>query len=169
METGNHTVRTLLGVQLYEITDNYLFKLREKQKIPENIFKFLPKYTLNEKNNKCPTLSDFYLQYMGFSYKDEPQKFLIFNLDTIDSLLKEEIDNAGCDDLFKNFNFEHILSVFTPHTEEDLMHHIIPTTNYIVVEINYDITFDDYSGGYDGDSTIRIVGYLNEKLEIVYY
>ena len=171
MEEGISKVRCLLGVQLYELSNKYISELRKKHKTNESIFKLLPEYTINtnEKGGNSPILANYFLQFVDY-FKDENLiKYLLFDLITIDNLLLEEISNTGAEDLFKDFDFIKILSFFTPHNDYDMSRYITPITRYLIVEITYDISYDHYSGGYDCESNVNIIGYLNENLEPHYY
>ena len=87
---------------------------------------------------------------------------------TADALLQEEIDNDGID-LFKNFNFKHLFRFFKPEPEENFRNFRIPITNYLVVELTYIVSYDHYSGGYDCEMEIDVVGFLNSMLQIQYF
>lgn len=41
------TVKALLGVELFEFPENFIYELRQKQKKQNKVFKYLPKYTIN--------------------------------------------------------------------------------------------------------------------------
>lgn len=171
MENGMTTLKTLMGVELYEISNNYIFKLREKQKNHNYVFNYLPKYTINtnETANNRPILAENFHQWVGSFLQEKSEKYLYFNLKTLDNNLQQEIDNSGIEDLFKIFDFKKILSFFTPHTEDDLSKFLVPTTYYLVIEITYDSSYDGFNGEYECDVIVDIIGYLNSNLEIYYF
>lgn len=164
----NNTHLALLGItNFYEISSNYIYKLREKNPKPENIFSNLPRYTINKNENANNKIieAEYYLQFVGCS-EDEKEKYLMFDFETIDSLLSNEISNCGYDNFFEDVDFSKILSKFKPYTEDDLMHFVLPNTNYIVIELEYFSSYS-YDGGWDTDMNIDIIGYLNDNMELI--
>ena len=164
-------VESLLGVEYYKISENYIAQLREKRVNWENVFKILPEFTTNtnEDQHNQPMLAEFFHQFQGWYEVEEPKIFIFFNLKTIDNLLQEEIDNTGIDDLFRDYDFEKILSVFKPYTDYDLKHMIIPRIEYLIVKQIYDTNYDYYNGGWECDAEFQIIGYLDNKLNKNYY
>ncbi|MCK9415844.1 hypothetical protein M0Q97_04220 [Candidatus Dojkabacteria bacterium] len=158
----------LLGItNFYEISAKFIYELREKHPKPENVFPNLPSYTINKNKDAHNSIIDAscYMQFVG-CFKDEEDKYLMFDFKTIDSLLKEEISNCGYDEFFKDVDFSEILSKFKPYTEYDLNHFVLPDTNYIVIELEY-ISSYDHDGGWDTDMNINIIGYLNNNMELI--
>jgi hypothetical protein len=168
---GVTRIKCLLGVELYEISNNFIYKMREAHKKPDEVFDYLPTYTLNtykDQHNR-PMLADCFHQFIGLFDNEKNEKYFYFNLETLDSQLKEEIDNAGIEDLFKKFDFLKILSHFTSHSEDDLSKMVFPTVNYLIVELTYDVSYDYYNGGYDCDLDVDIIGYLDGNLQTKYF
>lgn len=174
MREGTTKHLVLLGIELYEISEKLIYDLRNSEpRKPDNVFEHLPEYTINTnpgaKNQPVP--AKYFHQFLGFNFDEnkECQKYLYFNLKTADALLQEEIDNSGIDSLFKDFNFKHLFRFFKPEPEENFRNFRIPFTNYLVVELRYTTSYDHYSGGYDCDMEIDVVGYLNSMLQIQYF
>jgi len=163
----NGTVKALLGVELYEFSEKFIYELRQKQKKQDRVFEHLPTYTINENKgaNGRPVEAYWYLQYAGIFEDNYSLKYLFFDLSSLDSLLNEEISHDGIEELFKEFNFQKILSVFTPATEDDYIKFGFPTTHYIIVELTYETSYD-HEGGYDCNLYVDITGYLDDNLEI---
>jgi hypothetical protein len=161
----NTKILTLLGVDLYEISENFIHELRQKQHNENKIFEFLPEYTINTnpKQNNQPVQANWFHQFVGCVESRENIKYLYFKLNTLDAALYNEMSNAG-DDLFKDFDFKQILSVFTPEPEENLMKFSTPITNYLVVEIEYISSY--YDGAYECDINISIPAYLDSDMQI---
>lgn len=159
MKEGVSKVQCLLGVEYFEISDNFIYNLRENHKRVDKVFDFLPKYTLG--GNNQIVLAEYYHQFVGFEKKEKPEFYPYFNLKTMDNLLQEEIDNAGCEDLFKEENFLKHLMKFLPEKQENISNFVFPRTNYLIVELTYITSQDHHSGGYECDMEIEIVGYLS--------
>jgi len=172
MKEGITKHRALLGVELFEVSNDYIFKLREGHPDPHRVFKLLPEYTLNsnkgEKFNHMILAEDHH-QWVGHfePTKENNEKYLYFNLKTIDNLLLEEINNSGMECLFDEFDFQKILSKFKPQSTKDATNLIFPIVNYLIVDIDYQISYDHYSGGYECDDIyVNIVGYLDNNYQI---
>jgi hypothetical protein len=160
----------LLGItNFYEISSNYIYMLREKSHRPENVFSNLPKYTINTNKDAHNQIIDteYFLQFVGTFKEEETSKYLMFDFVTSDSLLAEEISNCGYDEFLKDFDFKEILSKFKYYNEEDFTHFTLPNTNYIVIELEYFSSEDYVNGGWDTDMNINLVGYLNNKMELI--
>jgi hypothetical protein len=168
MREGIHKIKALLGIELFEISNNFMYKLRNSHPDPDDVFDFIPKYTINtnQEQHHQPMLAEYYMQFIGIVESESYNtKFLCFNVVPIDATLKEEIDNAGVEDLFKSFDFKKILSNFTPQCEDDISNFVFPHMSYLVIEMTYDVTYDHYGGGYDCEMELDIIGYLNNDLE----
>jgi hypothetical protein len=169
---GISKIKCLLGVELYEISDKFIYNMRIAQKNRQDVFKNLPKYTINTndaQHNQVVTAEEFH-QFVGLFPNDTKNDFYVyFNLNTLDRTLQEEIDNAGIEDLFKKFDFLKYLIKFVPQSEDDLSKFVFPRTNYLIVELTYDVTYDHYNGGYDCDMDVDITGYLDSNLNAIYF
>jgi len=168
MREGTSKHLALLAVELYEISEKFVYELNNKQHDSQNVFDHLPEFAINgnETANKQPIPARYYHQFMGQLEPDgDGEKFLFFNLGTQDSVLQEEINNSGYDDLFQDIDFEQVLNNFTPEPQENITGFVIPKTNYLVVELTYITSYDHYSGGYEYDMEIDIVGYLDYNLQ----
>lgn len=169
LEMDNKT-KCLLGVEVHKISAKYIYELRQAHNRHEDVFGFLPQYTINTNKgaNKQPIVAEYFHQFIG-GFADEEAEYLYFNLNTIDRHLDEEISQAGSDEIFNNIDFEKILSVFTPQSEDDLRKFVFPKINYLVVELEY---VGGYCEGiYELDEVlINIVGYLDpHTLELKKY
>lgn len=168
MKEGISKHLALLAVELYEISEKFIYELREKQHQSQDVFDYLPEYTINknEKVNNQPIPARYYHQFVGsLEPQDDGEKYLYFRVMSPDTLLDHEISEAGFEDLFDGVDFEKLLSVFPAEPQENLTKFVFPTTHYLVVELVYITSYDHYSGGYDCDMEIDIVGYLDHGLQ----
>jgi len=158
----------LVGVELFNVSNNFIYKISQCRPMPYQIFKVLPKYTINTNEgglNKI-ILAEEFLQFVGTFESDKMNtKYLMFNFNTLDSLLNEEMNQAGIEDLFKDYDFKQVLSHFVPQEEEDLEQFVFPHVNYLVVELRYDGGFD-HEGIYDCDMHVEITGFLKGNMEL---
>jgi hypothetical protein len=171
MRESTSIYRCLLAVNLYELSENYIYELKESRKNPNNIDDILPEYTINtnEGQHNQPINAPYFLQFVGNFKVDNPKKYPLFNLKTLDNLLSEEISNVGAEDLFNEFDFKKLLSVFKPQTDDDMKRYSMPYTYYLVVELTYETIQDYYSGGWECEISVDIVGYLDDKMQYVEY
>ena len=167
MKEGISKHLTLLAVELYEISEKFIYELREKQHQSQDMFDYLPEHTINKNKtaNNQPIQAKYYHQFVGsLKPQDDGEKYLYFRVMTHDSLLDHEISESGIEDLFAKLDFEKLLSVFPKEPQENLTNFVFPTTHYLVVELTYITSYDHYSGGYDCDMEIDVVGYLDNYL-----
>ena len=171
MKEGFSRVKCLLGVELFEISENFIFDMRESHERPDTAYDFLPEFTINDNKGEHnqPVKAEYFHQFVGFEKKEDPKKYIYFRLATLDGLLQNEIDNSGIEDLFKDFDFKYFLSTFVPNNESDIHNMVFPKTHYLIVHLCYETTYDNYSGGYECELDISIAGYLDGNLEAKYY
>ena len=157
--------RALLGVELFEISSGFINKIRKSNPNPDFVFHKLPKYTINtnEGANNRPVSAYWYHQFIGL-LEDENNKYLYFNLMTLDNQLQYEIGNIEIEELFSEIDFKKVLSNFESQKEE-LSTYILPKINYLVVELTYLTSYDYHNGDYDSDMEVDIIGYLDNNLE----
>jgi hypothetical protein len=169
--TGITKEKCLLAVELYNVSDKYIYDLREKQQHRRDVFAYLPFYTVNTNKGQHnqPMIADCFLQWAGNFKEHEDVNYLMFNLHTLDHQLEEEISNAGIEDLFQKLDFVKILFNFVPQSEDDLSKGVFPKVYYLIVEITYDVSYDDYNGGYDCDTDVDIIGFLDNELNSKYF
>lgn len=161
-----NTYRVLLGISLYELSEKYLYELREDKRRDREVFNILPKFTINtnEGAKNRPISADYFLQFIGFTPSDN--KYLLFDFRTIDAHLDEEISNAGYDGFFEQFDFIKLLKEFPRQTDNDMMKYNPPNINYLVFDLEY-IHSTDSEGYSDCDMNVYAVGYLNSKMELI--
>jgi hypothetical protein len=156
---------TLLGVELFEITNTYIHELREKNPNDNRVFDHLPEYTFNRNTDTgLICLAREHHQFVGSIKPDKEEKYLYFNLHTSDSILDYEISEGGMEYIFEGINLEKFLDVFKPHTVEDHMKHVMPHTHYLIISIEFN-TYTDYEGGSETEVYYDIEGYLDHNLQ----
>jgi hypothetical protein len=161
-------VKCLLGVELFEISNKFIYKLREKHKNTDEVFDYIPEFTINtnEGQHNQPIRSECFHQFVGIG-ENEEEKYLYFDLHTVDSQLDYEISQTGIEDLFKEQDFKKILSKFTPHSDDDLSNFILPKVYYLIVVLIYETYQDYYNGGWEYDMEVDIIGYLDENFNAI--
>lgn len=167
---GIHTHKALLCVEYYEISTKFIHDLRLAHTKPEEVFRILPKYTINtnkEANNR-PIDAEYFHQYVGLFDQEENVKYKYFNLHTLDVTLDEEFKAIGVDEFFKDLDFLKLLSNFTPEPDENISKFVFSNCNYFIVELVYDVSYDR-EGGYDCETSYDIIGYLDNNLNTVYF
>ena len=156
---------TLLGVELFEITNTYIHELREKNPNDNRVFDHLPEYTFNRNTDTgLICLAREHHQFVGSLKPDKEEKYLYFNLHTSDSILDYEISEGGMEYIFEGINLEKFLDVFKPHTVDDHMKHVMPHTHYLIISIEFH-TSTDYEGGSETEVYYDIEGYLDHNLQ----
>jgi len=161
----------LLAVDAYIVTSKDVFEMRQIHKT--HPFNQLLPYTINSKavNDKANNgLIDasYYLQFMGTYEDDDYPNQILFDLNTQDDLLHEEVNAVGYDDLFDGIDFKKILDNFSIPMYKDRWKKL-GAPIYLIVEMNYMSSYDHYSGATEYDLMVDIVGYLDSNLEKVIF
>jgi hypothetical protein len=157
---STRTINTLLAVEIYEFTGDEIGKLKNKHHNQRDFFEYhMPKYCLI-KNGTIGNASD-YLYWV----ESGEEKYILFNMDTGDRLLAEEISNAGLESLLENFDVRPIFENLGKSYYEEY-NRTIPSAEYIIIELaytthrGYDYTeYDMYSAP---------VGYMDRELKPVF-
>ena len=151
---------TLLAVELFEITNTYIYELREAQANGNRVFDLLPEYTFNRNTTTgliCSAREHH--QFVGSFKPEKEEKYLYFNLHTSDSILDYEISEGGYEYIFEGINLEKFLDVFKPHTVNDHIKRVMPHTHYLIISIEFSGSGEDFDVYYD------IEGYLDHNLQ----
>lgn len=163
--------RTIFGVEYYEISNNYIYELRLKNnRQPERVFSILPRFTINtnkDANNRLIEAS-YFLQFIGFDKNDEKYSFI--DVQTFDNTLKEEINNTGVDEFFKNIDFKKLLEKIEPQTEEDMKAYQLSNTHFFIGEIEY-FWSKNFETGYNElvDMKFNVIGYLDSNMNVNFF
>jgi hypothetical protein len=168
---GVNVSKSLMAVEVLEISSKYIYELRMLRKRDEEIFDILPEFTINTNEgagNQIIT-AKYYHQFVGSSEEEEKAKYLYFRLLPIDNQLEYEVSQCGAEEFFKGLDFKKILSIFVPETDEDMKRYLIPRTHYLIVESTYTTSVDYFGGGSETELEVDIIGYLNSNLESIYF
>lgn len=160
-------IKTLLNVKLFEVSNNFIYNLSKDKYRRDKVWELLPKYTINTNDGakNRPIITEYFLQFVGTHESAENEKYLLFDLETTDGILNEEIAQVG-EDLFEDFDFKKLLSVFKPQPETDITKFNFPLSNYIVVELEYLNSGYEY---YETELIVNIKGYLDSEMRFTYY
>ena len=113
---NNHSTHlAIMAVNAYIINSNDLYELNQKYK--RTMWDHLHPYTINKKEyndaaNNGIVSSDYYLQFSGFQEEENPNENTLFDFQTFDYVLGEEISAVGEEELFEGFDFKKIFSHF---------------------------------------------------------
>jgi len=167
---------TLLAISnIYKLSNDDLYSIRQKFKSREHFVNNIPKYTINEDFDSVVEV-EYYLQFIGEveENKSNPKYYYLFDLHPIDPLLDEEINQGGIDEILnfsKYFNlkrpkFIDIINKFPALTISDYDKISIPTYNYLIVDLIYICSGDWYV---ECDLEIEITKYLNNNFKLIEY
>jgi hypothetical protein len=151
-------VKTLLAIELYELTGKELGDLRKRNQSNNFFQDSLPEYCLDDKGQIRSTVD--YLQWV----EDGEEKFLLFSAWTADKLLEHEMSNVGLESLVENIDFRPLLGDFTKYTEKDLFR-LCAAAEYLIVNLCYTRYDDLYHGGYEVEMIVEIEGKLKLYME----
>lgn len=125
------THRCLLKVDIYEFTGEEIGKLREQFQHDRYLHKILPQYTFNKEHGNMLD-ADGYLQFV---YEGD-EKFLLFDLETNDELLNEEISNGGLDNLLKGIDIRPYLAQMKIRKYDDFKRSL-NSAQYLIIQLEY--------------------------------
>ena len=164
---NNSTHLAVMAVNAYIINSNDLYELNQKYK--RRMWDHLHPYSINHKkyndaanNNLIP--SDYYLQFSCHIEEENPQEFTLFNFNTFDDLLNEEIGAVGVEELFQTEDFEKIMSHFPILTYKDKGKRL-GAPFYLLVQMKYFGSYDYESGYTEYELETEIIGYLDGNLD----
>ena len=161
----------IMAVDAYIVSNKDVYEIREQYKT--HPFDHLHPFTINlkELNDKAGNTiipAEFYLQFMGIVKDENTPNHILFDLNTQDDLLHEEISNAGYEDLFEGIDFKKILDHFPIKNYKDKWKRL-GAPIYLIVQMNYFSSYDHYSGATEWELETEIVGYLDGNLEKVIF
>jgi hypothetical protein len=174
---GVTKIRGLIAIEVFEVSDSFIYYMRQNELRKENIWDRFPEYTINmnEGANGEPIPARYYLQFAGsFEPKEgeEENKYLLFNINPCDIFIDEEFREGGTEYMFEGHDFREILKPFLPTIPiKDIksFNYFRAPAQYIIMEITYITNHDYYSGGYDTDVEYEVIGYLDKDLNKVLY
>ena len=145
----------------YYIKDSEIGKIRDAYHNRGHWEQLLP-YTINNNPtaNHQPIIAEYYLQFAGD--EKEETEHLLFDINTADDLLANEISMCGVEEFYQHEDFQKIISYFK-FPKYDERHRWLEAPFYILVEMNFH-TYVDIDGIIEGDLDSKIVGYLDENL-----
>jgi hypothetical protein len=155
-------MKTLMAINdLYKISANELYEIRRNYIKEDTVFNFLPKYTIRD-NGKID-YAENWLQFSGqFIDENNDPLFYLFDYQILDNVLNEEFLNMGIDDFFDDdTNFNEIFKHMKVHSYNDWKNHALTTTNYILIDWEYEGEYDYWTGESDYELILNEVKYLD--------
>lgn len=146
--------KCLLAVEVYEFTGEDIGKLRKQYKHDRYLDSILPKYTYNTNKNDGSLIdAPGFLQFI----EDGDEKYVLFNVSTVDELLEYEMSMGGLDGLLDGINLKPWIDKFSKRTYDDFKRCLL-SAEYLIIGLEY------FGGGYynpdDVDLHVSIEGAL---------
>lgn len=150
------TVKTLLAINLYEITGKEYGELCEKHKNDlEYLSDIMPQFAI-DKNGMIIREEEY--EYLN-TIKESDEKILLFNAWTADPLLDVEISGAGLEGVLKDIDLRPHFENFRRHTIKDILF-LCTYAEYLIVNLCFSRHEDYYGGGYEMELDIEVEGKL---------
>lgn len=146
------THKTLLGLNIYKISSDYIEKVRELNPQREKFAKNIPEYCVT---NNGITFSEYCFQFTS----ESKEEWLLFDVAYQHPLIEHEIDEIGSEDFFEKINLSEFIKTLPFVTEKEYKKSI-PIPTYIVIEIVYINSYDPHTGEYDCEVEYRILRQL---------
>lgn len=158
--------RSLLGINIFEIDSDFLYEQRKSRFKSESIFNILPKYIFGNNGNILE--AEYYLQFIGQVKEEKNQKFILFEIQTLDDILFEEIKDIGeCEFLNEISTYlKDVINKLPKKNIEEFQKHCFNKTSYLVVDILY-ISHGTYGVDYETDVEYNLIGYLDKDLKLI--
>lgn len=156
-----------LIITLYEITtDEIQNQLNSDEFNWQNFEQFLPQYVVD---------GEKVVQSDNFEFVTDKQKlFVMFDIEYTHPLLEYELNEMGVDYFFeycKN-SFCKLLNFLPKHSFEIFKNRgwtSFPNPTIIMIYLNHYVSYDYYSGGYEGDLDCWVEGFINSENVLVKY
>ena len=151
-------MKCLLGIDVLEITGAELGELKKLQKSPRHLEKFIPEYCLKSDNRIGYVEND--LQFI----ESGDEVYYLFDIICREQPLADEINEMGIDSFKDDFSIIKTL----PNVIKFKDRHSYNSSDFLLFDVIYESSYDDYSGGTEWDVEVVLIGYLNAEKEIVY-
>jgi hypothetical protein len=154
-------IRTLLAVSIYGFTEKEIANYISEFNSPAAGLRRLPTLTIREDGYIGESESEF--QFLIPETARDNKNHILFNYGTIDENLREEISNAGIEDILKSCV---LFQLFNKLKKLDLgdLYRGMPTNYYLIVDLCYSKSYTD--SGWEYDLEIYLDHYLDENLTI---
>lgn len=153
--------KSLLSINLYELSTNLIYSLKNKRNDKNSIFLdgTLPKYCINKDGKLLD--SEIYHQYTGLIEEENNEKFLFLDINEDEkSELHYQIYETGVDSFFSSFNFNEIFKDIIKMNDDYIIKHMFIQKTYFIIETKH-ISYQDHFD-YDYDYETKIIGYLDK-------
>jgi hypothetical protein len=149
-----------LGIKLYQLTGDEIGRIK-KDEIESNRFYStrLPEFCLRDDRGTLTYTVD-YLQWI----ESGEEKYYLFEAQTLDEILHEEIRNSGLESLLKDIDLRPFFKKLQVLTFNGLNRGTFINGQYLIISLSY-IGGDMYNP--DWDMEIDVEGVLTDKLEII--
>lgn len=156
MREGTTHILQIMGIHITDITEK---ELEEDLKLHAEYHSKEIQYVIDQ--NGYIRYAEDYLEK-----EIEPDK-KITKIDVLymDTFLEEEVSNAGMINLLPKYDWRPIIEKLE---HVDRKKRTWSNTQRVVCDVIYHTSYDYYSGGYDCEEEVKVVGYMTDKLEIVY-
>jgi len=164
------STKTLLEVTVYEFTGAELSHLNGLNLAERHTDSILPEYCLlDDRIDDTEYICQFYVESESLSNSDKVEKIIMFDMRPISNLLSEEFSALGGMELINDYCFKEFHKIVTEHCHKIIyeeFNRTIPIENYMVIDINYTKSYDSYSGAFEYDMEIELIGYLDCNMEL---
>lgn len=157
---SHKSFKCLLHIKLYELTGDEIGEIKKEEKEGHRFYEtILPQYCLHVENGKLKTTRD-YLQWI----ESGEEKYLLFDANTLDDILDEEISNGGIEELLRDIDLRPFFLNFHKLKMKGLTHRSLQSGQYLIISICY-IGGDMWNP--DWDMEVYVDGVLTSDLNLL--
>ena len=168
------TVRTLIQVIPYEFTGEEIAKINQANRTERHTDQILPEYFFSDSGLSMIGSDWCYYYYDSPEILDDQQKkenVILFDLHPVSSEMQHEFSDMGAEwiinDCGNSDDFRKIVGSLPKNNFDNFARTACPIEHFIVFDITYTKSYDHYSGGWEYETEIEIVGHLDSKMQLV--
>lgn len=156
---------TTLLLNVYKFKGKDIGDLRKKNPTDRFLETILPRYVIRIDRDAGAGNIDYSYGYLQFVDGGD-EEFWMFDIQGSDSILDEEINQGGLEDLLKEYDLRKIFEKVS-YTDYDSYRRSIPTTTTLFIELDYQSSYDYYNGATEYDMYPYLKGYLSSDMKVI--
>lgn len=175
-------IRACFALNIFQFTSKNIEEIR-KLNPSRNFYEEIPKW-IYVPETEVKFFENYYFQFTS----ENKESWIMFDIHYKDAYVNEEISHTGEDDFFKEIDLHKIFELIDlnqnynqrisltedsssqsqPYVNsQEIFHKGLPFPTYVIVDIEYVMSTDYYSGGTECDVYYNLVGYLDGEFNLI--
>jgi len=150
------SVNTLLGLNIYRISSQFIERIRKNNTSWKNSSYFIPTYVFVQKKVH---LASYYFQFTS----EGQESYIMFDIADKSPLLEIEMSDTGENEFLNDLEIDTFINLL-PIEDESVYRKSIPLPCYLVIQLNYtpDSSYDSQEVEFDYACTGFLSEYMNK-------